>query len=165
MLVTVVALHSILQRLLGEDTVVEMWLLKPQEWWNVDICPNMPLGEKKPHCYHTVKSQMFSYRSSRHARPSISPGWGGLPLQPVSGGRGSEPQGCSAFRESAGHADGHHIQTLPPWVWFCLWSLFRFLFSHLFSLINFLKTKPFAIQNLFYCHVLISFFDTSVTLI
>ena len=150
MLVTVVAQHCILQTLLGEVPVVEMWLLKPQELWNVDICPNMLFGEKTPHCNHTVKSQMFSYRSSRHARPSISPGWGGFPLQPVSGGRGSEPQGCSTFRESAGYADGHNIPTLPPWVWFCVWSSFRFCRTAISLSHQFVKNKAFCCIKTFF---------------
>jgi len=52
--------------------------------------------------------------SRRHAGASLPPGRGGLPLQPVPGGRGSEPQGRSVFRESVGHADDHDLETLPP---------------------------------------------------
>lgn len=93
-------------------TELPVWMscvtLNPQEWWNVYFC------------FNTVWSWMstFSFLTCRHARASISPGWGGFPFQPVPGGRGGEPQGCSAFGESTGHADGHHLKTLPPWVWF-----------------------------------------------
>lgn len=58
----------------------------------------------------------MSQPTFRHARTSISSRRGGLPIQPIPGGRGGEPQGCSAFGESIGYADGHHLKTLLTWV-------------------------------------------------
>lgn len=71
----------------------------------------MPVNRVSPHC----KKILFC----RHARASVSPRWGSGSLKPLPGGGGRKQERYKTTRKSPGHADDHHLTTMPMCVSEC----------------------------------------------